>query len=223
MVADKNTRIEIAPLEMDSDAGGDGLSVKLNFGMTFVKVSVTSPDGTRTVCYEIQVFRDRCPFPVLNAMKTKFECGICLNVSHCAVNVDGAYYCQLCFQVVTRVNKRNPSTNQILHTDQINQSEEGTEQEISVLGTSCICGEKVPLGQVLQHVMKDCPKKMVKDEKTGVVHVNDSKVSKTLKTYFYGLLFLFIRTKAKKNKNRIRSKEFYCFYCFIFDRSIRFG
>lgn len=187
VVADKNTKIEIARQEQKESDDGDGLFVKLNFGKTLVKVCVTSPDASRTVCYEIHVFRDRFLFPV-RGLETKFECGICLNVSHCAVCIDDMFYCQLCFQIVTRINKRNPSTNQVLDTDLTNQSEERTEHEISIVDISCFCGEKVLLGEICQHVEDNCPKKLTRDEKTGIIHMNGSKVCTT-----------FIRNSAIRN------------------------
>ena len=202
---DKNTKIEIQPCS-DANNGNDSNQIKLNFGKTFLQVKVTSPDGTANLCYEIIVRKDVFLFPLSlksaeSANSSKFKCGICLQVVHCAVTVPGEIrFCQTCLQTVTRVNKKHPFTNRTIRMeDDGTLSQHDEECDISQEIVSCVCGDAIVICDLVSHLNdkdqdKDgkgvvgCQKKFCVDEKTGVVIVKGDE--NTVSFGYYMFVFL---------------------------------
>ena len=186
---DKNTKLEIQPI--NSEDGNDKNNIKLNFGKTVACITVTSPDSTASLCYTIVARRDVFLFPLelklRNTADENFKCGICLNVAHCAVKSGGFWFCQMCLHTVTRVNKKHPFTNRpIKMEDDVVRSKQNEESDISRLLVLCLCGNEVELGDLVDHLKKDCQKKLYEDEKTSIVV---SKDKENLVTFLF-LVFL---------------------------------
>lgn len=162
---DKKTNIEV----MDSEEGGN---VLLKFGATQIKISVTSPDGQKTVTYSIHVQRDKFMLPV--TIPVELRCLICLAPVHCPVSFKGdtvqRYFCESCVQLVTRLNKHHPLTGELLPDDFV-MKEEDIETRISDTSVKCMlgCGEEMKMRLLAGHMVRSCQSTLTHVEKVDQV------------------------------------------------------
>lgn len=161
---DKNTKIDVA----DAD---DNNGVKLNIGLTKIQVNVTSPDGTCTVSYCLNVRRGKFMFPanILN-----YICSICACTVYCPVSVlndkTGALFCEYCLKTVTRSNKIHPLTGEPLEENFI-VFKDDVEKILSNEVVRCPfeCGESLTFCELGEHVKFRCNSSFLFVEKVDAV------------------------------------------------------
>jgi hypothetical protein len=93
--------------------------VSLSPGLTVIEVVVTSVNGSNTTTYTINAIRLSCPYPVTitSSSANTFTCTACAGTLHCPCYVRGkedAAYCQKCLLELSRINKADPLTGDLL-------------------------------------------------------------------------------------------------------------
>ena len=129
-------------------------TVQLNVGHTLVELAVQSASGKGTTVYSISVMKSRLPTTVqLKNKSDAFECAVCCGVVHCPSHIkNGPYiYCQLCLEELTRTNKMDPFTGQLLGEEKWFLQDYECEVQLAKEETTCpqMSGEiTAPLGQL---------------------------------------------------------------------------
>ena len=92
-------------------------TVQLNVGRTLIELAVQSASGKGMTVYSISVMKSRLPTTVqLKSKNDAFECAVCCGVVLCPSHIkNGPYvYCQPCLEELTRTNKMDPFSGQLL-------------------------------------------------------------------------------------------------------------
>ena len=194
---DKKTKIEIAESEENS--------IALNFGVTIVDINVTSPDGTRTVTYTINICRNKLLFPI--DISSHFKCTICLSPLHCPVALKGdepkQYFCENCIQLVIRSNNYHPLTGVALPDDPIIKDYD-MEKKISVEMVKCTlgCGVDVQLRMLAHHLINECSLTLSYVEKVDHVLLGNSRQDDSFVS-FYGIITYFFNFSIPPTCSRV--------------------
>ena len=108
---------EDASMKLSMKDGSAISTVHLNPGCSLVQLVVQSANGKGTTVYSITVTKSRLP-PTLQLAKKNdaYECAVCCGVVHCPCHIKrGPYvYCRLCLEELTRTNKMDPFTGEVL-------------------------------------------------------------------------------------------------------------
>ena len=108
---------EDASMKLTMKDGSAISTVQLNVGRTLVELAVQSASGKGTTVYSISVMKSRLPTTVqLKNKNDALACAVCCGVVHCPSHIkNGPYiYCQSCLEELTRTNKMDPFTGQLL-------------------------------------------------------------------------------------------------------------
>lgn len=133
-------------------------TVQLNPGRTLIELAVQSASGKGTTVYSISVMKSRLPTTVqLKNKNNVFECSVCCGIVHCPSHIkSGPYvYCQLCLEELTRTNKMDPFTGQLLSEekwfvqDYECEAELGKEEAVCPLPSGDIAAPLSQLGPKL--------------------------------------------------------------------------
>lgn len=149
---------EDASMKLSMKDGSAISTMQLNPGRTLIELAVQSANGKGTTVYSISVIKSRLPTTIqLKNKNDALVCAVCCGVVHCPSHIkSGPYvYCQLCLEELTRTNKMDPFTSQLLGEekwfvqDYECEAELGKEEAVCPLPSGEITGPLSQLGPKL--------------------------------------------------------------------------